>query len=434
MSAGEASQPEGESGRPDLAGSTRGGGEARRAADVVLVTNLFPPAVGGTPALFETLYGQLRGRHVTVLTHGSVRGHERRGEMWIVRRPLESPHWGILHPRGLFHYVSVARTIRQLAPARSIVHCGRVIPEGLDALFARLAGGSRYLCWTHGEEFAVYETSREIDFLARCVERRASAILANSRNTASILMARGIPAGRIHVVYPGIDPGRFHPAIDGSRVRRRFVREGELLLLTVGRLQRRKGHDLVIQALARARRELPPLRYVIAGEGAERERLGRLSAEAGVADLVVFAGEVPAEDLPETYAACDIFVHPNRVEGRDIEGFGIVFLEAQASGKPVIGGKSGGVPEAVADGETGILVEGDDPVELAAAILRLAKSEELRKRLGAAGRARVLAGFTREQAAARLESVHDGLASGRGSAASCRFGHSSRGDGATRAP
>jgi phosphatidylinositol alpha-1,6-mannosyltransferase len=129
--------------------------------------------------------------------------------------------------------------------------------------------------------------------------------------------------------------------------------------------------------------------------------------ELNLNDCVTFVGEVSRDELPRYYAAADIFVHPNRVDGADVEGFGMVFLEAAAAGLPTIGGASGGVPEAVEDGQTGFLVRGTDATELAATIRTLAESPEMRRRLGAAGRMRVRRQFNWDDATARLSAVHD---------------------------
>jgi phosphatidylinositol alpha-1,6-mannosyltransferase len=192
-------------------------------------------------------------------------------------------------------------------------------------------------------------------------------------------------------------------------VRRRIARSGDLLLLSIGRLQRRKGHDLVIQALAACRQALPQLRYVIIGDGDERPRLEQMVRELGLGGTVTFEGEVPADSLPAYYAACDIFVMPNRVDGVDVEGFGIVFLEAAATGRPTIGGRSGGVPEAIDENRTGLLVSGTDAPELVAALTHLAGSAELRTSMGAAGRARVVERFNWERAAADVTALHRSL-------------------------
>jgi phosphatidylinositol alpha-1,6-mannosyltransferase len=289
----------------------------------------------------------------------------------------------------------------------TIAHCGRALPEGIGALLARLCcGGPRFLCWTHGEELDYAKSSRELTALQARVHRRASALLANSRNTALKLEALGVPVRKVRIVYPGVDVERFAGQSGAGSLRRRLAPKGEPLLLTVGRLQRRKGQDLVIKALAFLKNDFPSMRYVIVGTGEERGRLEQLADNLAVRHRIDFVGAATADELPAYYAAADMFVHPNRVDEGEAEGFGIVFLEAAAAGLPTIGGNSGGVPEAVESGTTGILVEGHDVAELADAIRRLATDEALRRRMGGAGRALVRRAFTWERAAADVAAVH----------------------------
>ncbi len=223
-----------------------------------------------------------------------------------------------------------------------------------------------------------------------------------------------MPLERIRVIHPGVDTARFSPDADGSAFRARHAAGAACVLLTVGRLQLRKGHDRVIAALGAIHAEFPGLRYLIAGDGAERGRLESLASEHGVRDLVVFLGPVTDEDLPRLYAACDVFLMPSRQIGADVEGFGIVYLEAAAVGKPTIGGRSGGVGEAISDGNTGFLVNGDDVGELAAAIRRFAASKELRLTMGAEGRRRVLAEFEWSRAARQVDEAQADVLATRG--------------------
>jgi phosphatidylinositol alpha-1,6-mannosyltransferase len=185
------------------------------------------------------------------------------------------------------------------------------------------------------------------------------------------------------------------------------------MLLSVGRLQRRKGHDLAIAAIDTLRHDLPGLRYVIVGDGEERGRLERMVADRDLGGHVTFRGAVPSGELPAYFSACDVFLLPNRIDQGDIEGFGIVFLEAAAAERPVIAGNTGGVPEAVADGFTGLLVSGTCVDELARAIRRMAGDKPLRLRFGRAGRERVLRSFSWGAAAERVRAVHDAVRSGR---------------------
>jgi phosphatidylinositol alpha-1,6-mannosyltransferase len=368
---------------------------------VLLLSELFPPAVGGSAVLLEGIYSRLAA-DVCVLTDGpgASASSRRQGPFDVFQQPLATPNWGLSDMSGLRHHVRVAARVRSLMPrGRGVVHCARALPEGLAALLSRLTGGPQYVCWAHGEDLMTALASREFTLLTKLVFGGAAAALANSRNTASLLSSFGVPDRKIHVVHPAVDADRFHPKVDGRAVRRRFAPgDDDIVLLSVGRLQRRKGHDVAIEAVAALRRELPGLRYVIAGDGEERARLEGLVAQRGVGDRVFFAGIVPDEELAAHYAACDIFLLPNRIDQGDIEGFGIVFLEAAASGKPTIGGDSGGVPEAIERDVTGLLVDGSVGAVMGA-IRALAGSEERRRRFGIAGRVRADGCFSWQRAA-----------------------------------
>lgn len=381
-------------------------------AGIVLVTELFPPAVGGSAELFANVYGRIGGRRVVVLTHGDRAGTDAAsGSMTVQRRPMRTPHWGLIHPAGLAGHLRLAVRLRRLTRAGPVVvHAGRVLPEGLRAWLARRAGGPPYVCWAHGEEINYARASRELTLLMPRVYRGAAAILANSRNTARLLEAFGAPPDRIHVVHPGVDSSRFRPDAPGAgAVRARLAGDGDVVLLTVGRLQRRKGHDLVLRALAEL--DAAAVRYVVVGDGDERARLERLTDELGLRGRVRFEGIVPGDALPAYYAAADVFVHPNRLDHHDFEGFGLVFVEAAASGLPVVGGATGGVPEAINEGVNGLLVGGEDASELAAALSGLIRSPDRRRAMGRAGR-EWAARFTWERAAAEVAAVHDRVAAG----------------------
>lgn len=374
--------------------------QSPRGGKLLLISELFPPAVGGSAVLLHGIYSRLRKTDVTVLTDGDPGPAEQLGTLTVFRRSLSSRRWGLADPIALWHHLRVALQLRLLVGQRGgVVHCARALPEGVAAMLARLSGGPQYVCWAHGEDLTTAMASRELTWLTKLVYRLASAAIANSQNTANVLASMGLPDDKIHIVYPAVDAEYFHPGVDGDTVRSRYAAPGDVLLLSVGRLQRRKGHDVAIQAMARLRDELPRLRYVIAGDGDERQRLEQLIAEHNLGDRVFFAGVVPEGELRAYYAACDVFLLPNRVDNGDIEGFGIVFLEAAATGKPVIGGDSGGVPEAVERDVTGLLIDGASVDAVAGAIRDLAASEARRRTLGAAGRQRAVERFGWQRAA-----------------------------------
>ena len=372
-----------------------------RRSEVVLLTELYPPVVGGSAVLFESLYTRLGdGFAVHVLTDGDGSSRVQSG-LPIDTVPMAGPDWGVMTPASLRRHLRVVRALRRQRPHDTLVHCGRALPEGLSARMARRP----YVCWTHGEELGFASSSRELTWLMRTTYRGARGVLANSHNSARLLVSNwSVPPDRIAVIHPGVDASRFHPSADAADWRRRFAPTSGVLFLSVGRLQRRKGHDTVIRAMA----ELSDLsvRYLIAGDGPTRADLEQQARALGIIDRVVFLGVVEDAALPGLYAASDVFVMPNRQEGVDFEGFGIVFLEAAASGRPAIGGRSGGVAEAIEEGVTGMLVDGRDARELATAMRRLASDAALRARYGEAGRGRVLSEFTWERGAARLACAH----------------------------
>jgi phosphatidylinositol alpha-1,6-mannosyltransferase len=254
-----------------------------------------------------------------------------------------------------------------------------------------------YCVYAHGEEIGTALSSRQLTLLMRRTYGAADRIIANSRNTQALLSQIGVPETRIVLIPPGVDIRRFTPA-DSEESRRRLGLQGQRILLTVGRLQRRKGQDMVIRAMPALRASIPNLRYVIVGSGEEEAHLRSLALQLGVGTCVSFVGAVPDRDLPDYYRACDVFVLPNREEpNQDIEGFGIVFLEANACGKPVVGGRSGGTSDAVLDGATGLLIDGGSESALTEALRSLLQDGQRAAALGAEGRRRVVESFSWER-------------------------------------
>ena len=219
---------------------------------------------------------------------------------------------------------------------------------------------------------------------------RAQIVFAVSRATADAVAALGVPRSRIVTVPPGIEMDRFPPAPPEycGHVARSLGIEGKRIILTISRLVPRKGISTMIDALPFVLREAPDCVYVIAGFGDEERALRRQAAMQGLANDVVFVGTVSEETKRALYQLCDVFVLPCRdLADGDTEGFGIVFLEAGAYGKPVVAGRAGGVVDAVIHGETGLLVEPGSPEELATAVARVLHDEQLAGQLGRGGRA-----------------------------------------------
>lgn len=233
--------------------------------------------------------------------------------------------------------------------------------------------------------------------------RRASGAFANSRYTAAILAGVGARPRDTHLSFCGVDPETFRP-LDASAIRERHGLTGRRVILTVGRLVPRKGFDTMIRSLPKILESMPDAVYLIAGRGPQEKELRALAEAEGVSGRVVFAGYVPDEELPLYHNAADVFAMVCRErEGGDAEGFGIVFLEAGACGKPVVVGDSGGAPDAVEDGETGLLVDPENIDAVANAVVRLLNDSGLASQMGRHGRERVTRSFTWRAVAQRFE-------------------------------
>jgi len=199
---------------------------------------------------------------------------------------------------------------------------------------------------------------------------------------------------------------RFFPAPPRQDLIDRYGLQGHKVLLTVARLVPRKGHKVVLEALSNVIKEMPRLKYIIAGEGPEKGNLEQLVQNLGLQEHVIFVGNIPNAEISNYYNLCDVFAMVNRLEiGGDIESFGMVFTEANATGKPVIGGRSGGTDESVIDGETGFLVDPNDPQELSDRLLLLLKNGDLCLRMGTAGLHRVQSQFDWNSRALALRNI-----------------------------
>jgi phosphatidylinositol alpha-1,6-mannosyltransferase len=298
---------------------------------------------------------------------------------------LAFPSWGVFSPRGALRYLRAFYELTRVAGAvrPDVVHCGKCLPEGLLAAALRSWRGTPFQCFVHGEELTLAATNRELTVLTRFVLKRASAVIANSGHTRDLLLRQWhVPADRVAVLHPGVDTTRFVPASVDPAARARLGWTNRRVILTVGALQKRKGQDMMIRALPAIRRRCPDVLYAVVGEGWEQSYLDQLVREHGVSDLVQFLGVPGDAELIECYQQCDVFALPNRQVGWDFEGFGIVLLEAQACGKPVITGLSGGTSETLVPTETGELVECDTPDRLAAVVADLLEDPARRAKMG----------------------------------------------------
>ncbi|MFO0613616.1 MAG: glycosyltransferase [Polyangiaceae bacterium] len=263
--------------------------------------------------------------------------------------------------------------------------------------------------WVHHEEpLERYERS-VVEGL-----RAADRVVAVSRFSRGLAVARGVARDRIAVIENGVDVERFHPGPrDEALARRLGLEPADEVVLSVSRLAARKGHRTVIAAISALARARPRLRFVFTGENAALARdLLALADELGVRDRVVATGFLPADELPALHRLADVFVlAPDTRSPDDVEGFGVALLEAAASGVPTVGARIGGVPEAMEGGVTGLLVEPGASDELARTLDAILSNPELARRLGAAGRARAVARFDESRVTADALALWSSIAS-----------------------
>ena len=328
----------------------------------LLLTENFPPKEGGSGRWFWELYSRLPNDKVLIVANDTPEGREfdKTHELDIVRIELESTEWGLASTKGLGFYWETIRKVLKLIKEYGIeeVHCGRVIPEGVIARALKLLAGARYNCFVHGEDVETAATSREHSLLVKNVCKNASMLICNSENTANIVRKLGFDSGsKCEVLHPGVDTSRFEVAAPDTSFRQKMGWSGKRVLLTVGRLQRRKGQDFLIKSMPALLKEFPDLFYAVVGRGECYDELISLVDQHKLHDNVCVYPDMDDEALIKCYQQCDIFILPNRTIDNDIEGFGMVLVEAQVCGKPVIAGDSGGTRETMNIGKTGHIID-----------------------------------------------------------------------------
>lgn len=271
-----------------------------------------------------------------------------------------------------------------------VVQCARPFPEGLAGYVIAKLLLKKLVINSHGDDIVIIQNYIVERFLMKLSIRFAHLNLANSTFTESLIKQFGGEGIKTAVINPGFDPRSLQIEAPEKVSRLRECLTGSPIILTVGRLQSRKGQDNVIRALPKVIEYFPKLKYAIIGPEASpglENKLCNLAKQFNVSQHVVMAGEIDNKELSIYYKACDLFIMPNRLESLgDIEGFGIVFLEAGFLGKPVIGGNSGGVPDAVLHRKTGLLVDGTSVEEIAQSIIKILSDKQLARKMGEQGR------------------------------------------------
>jgi phosphatidylinositol alpha-1,6-mannosyltransferase len=356
----------------------------------LIVTNDFPPRPGGIQAFLHNMALRLDPERVVVYASTWKRGRE--GVEATAAFDAEQP-FTVVRDRTTMLLPTPAATRRAVGLLREhgcgSVWFGAAAPLGLMAPALRRAGAGRIVATTHGHEagWAQLPAARQ---LLRRIGESTDTITYLGEYTRSRIARALTPeaAARMVQLPPGVDEKTFHPGSGGDEVRARLGLTDRPVVVCVSRLVPRKGQDTLIRAMPAILAAEPDAVLLVVGGGPYEKDLRRLAADTGVAASVRFTGSVPWSELPAHYGAGDVFAMPCRTRrgGLDVEGLGIVYLEASATGLPVVAGDSGGAPDAVLDGETGWVVRGDAPAETAERVIALLSDEELRRSMGRRGR------------------------------------------------
>ena len=368
---------------------------------VLVVTNDFPPRAGGIQAFVYALTCRLPDVVVLASTSPGAADFDARQPFEVVRAPTSM----------LLPTPAVARRAAAIARSRGCdaVWFGAAAPLGLLASGLRKAGVARVVATTHGHEagWAALPIARR---LLGKIGKDVDVLTYLGEYTRRRLAAVVPPGTNLQRLAPGVDAAFFRPHAGRAQLRERLGLDDRPVVVCVSRLVPRKGQDTLIRALPRIRHAVPDVVLLLVGGGPYRSRLERLAAATGMRDAVRFAGGVSWSDLPAYYAAGDVFAMPCRTRrgGLDVEGLGIVYLEASAVGLPVVAGDSGGAPDAVLDGQTGWVVGGREVGAVADRISALLADAAAAKAMGEAGRAWVQRDWTWDAGAGRLQQLLSG--------------------------
>ncbi|MGI8760673.1 MAG: glycosyltransferase family 4 protein [Jatrophihabitantaceae bacterium] len=367
----------------------------------LVVTNDFPPRQGGIQSFVHQLAVRQPADAVVVYAsdHPGAADFDRAQPFPVVRH-----RHGLLLPTPAAR-AGVVAALRE--HACTAVWFGASAPLGLLAPALRTAGAQRIVASTHGHEigWARLPVARQA---LRRIGRSCDVITYLGEYTRRRVAGAFGPRARLQRLTPGVDVETFRPDVDATAVRKRYGLLGRPVIVCVSRLVPRKGQDTLIEALPLVRQRVPDAGLLLVGTGPYHAQLVQLAESRSVAEHVLLTGGVPYAQLPAHYAAGDVFAMPCRTRraGMDVEGLGMVFLEASATGLPVLAGNSGGAPDAVRDGETGYLVDGVHAV--AERLITLLGDGGLRARMGAAGRAWVERDWRWDVVAAHLTDLLQG--------------------------
>ncbi len=343
------------------------------------------------------------GNNVTILaflTRNALQALKANNKMQFTVVPL-------LRQNHLMMVVNLFPRIAKLARRKAHLATFVTWKVAVPAILMRFLLRSPIVIITHALECLACRSNPVLNTLMLWVLRKSTLVVAVSNFTRNELIRLGVPQEKIVVIHNGVDPDQFKPGPKSQKLISQYGLSNARVILTVSRLIPRKDHLTVLRALKILKERFANIRYLIVGDGPMRPKLEQAAKAMGLSEDVIFTGDVSCEELKEYYNLCDVFVMtPTSYPSRgDYEGFGLVYLEAGACEKPVVGTRTGGVPDAISHGETGFLCEPENPEEVASSIATLLENETLCQKFGKQARKRILAGLTWQHVAHRLLAV-----------------------------
>lgn len=371
----------------------------REGKDRILVLSEFwYPDVGGSCQVYENVYARLskEGYRIYVLTHTQGYRSDKNLPYKIFRIPLKK--YRFLKPDMLLIYIKIfiVGLILSIRYRINYIHCARVLPECLAGYLICKLLRLKYLVYVHGEEILRHKLQIPENKIMPFLYKKANRIICFTNYVKRQLLDMGVQEYKIGRINMGVSLENLLEDYSVEDAKRQLGLPHKKIILSVCRLIPRKGVDIVINVLPYIIKEIPELIYIIIGDGPIRDQLDRLITRLDLQSFVYVNRYVSPKDLPLYYKACDLFVMTNRVVDSDpepVEGFGIVFLEAGKYGKPVIGGNSGGVPEAIVNNVTGFIVDPNNLDEVKEKILFLLKNPRIAQYMGINGHDRVIKEF-----------------------------------------
>ena len=354
---------------------------------ILLVTNDFGPRAGGIETFVIGLLERIKGHEVTVFTsqQGDTSVYD---QQWIDKFGVR-----VIRDQSKILLPSwrVKRAAKKIVAAKNIdvVVFGAAAPLALMSPSLRKSGVKKIIALTHGHEvwwakifpfnFAIKRIGKSVDHLTYLGEFTRQAISKPLTRKSATEMVK---------IAPGIDTAHFIPQPDAMQKRKELGLQDKKIIISVGRLVHRKGQDNLIQAMPAVLKKIPNAHLLLVGEGPYKKHLEKLVMKSSLEQNVTFAGRIMYDRLPSYLSAADLFAMPSRSRffGLEVEGLGIVYLEASACGIPVVAGNSGGAPDAVLEGVTGLCVDGTNIEQITGAIVEICRDAERASHMGAAGR------------------------------------------------